>query len=61
MAKAISGSVSTVKSTLFKTPDDVRSKVDAAYKAALTKIPAAPANDPYSDQPACTRITQQSL
>ena len=56
MAKAISGSVSTVKSTLFKTPDDVRKQVDAAYKAALTKIPTKPAtNDPYSGQPAWKR------
>lgn len=49
MAKAISGSVSTVKSTLFKKPDDVISK-----KAALTKTPAA-TNDPYSGQPAWKR------
>lgn len=56
MAKAISGSVSTVKSTLFKRPDDLRSKMDAVYKAALTKIPTTPAtNDPYSGQPAWKR------
>lgn len=56
MAKAISGSVSTVKSTLFKRPDELKNKVDAAYKAAIINNPKTPATkDPYAGQPAWKR------
>lgn len=56
MAKAISGSVSTVKSNLFTKPDELKNKLDAAYKAAITNNPKTPATeDPYDGQPAWKR------